>query len=146
MSRAFDSGFSYLIDALSALPGAGGPNKTLLDETLIVAMGEFGRTTGRVNTSGGRDHFPVVVPAIFSGGGIKPGRVVGRTNNSGSLISDPGWSRNRFMGINDFLATIYSALGIDWTERFLDTPSGRVFEIVDTSVTGPAYAVDELFV
>jgi len=49
------------------------------------------------------------------------------------------------MAVNDVLATIYSAMGVDWTERFEDTPSGRVFEIIDPNISGPAYAIDTLF-
>ena len=145
LSREFDNGFAYLLDELSSLPGVAG-NGTLLDETLIVAMGEFGRTVGPLNTSAGRDHLPFVAPAIIAGGGVQPGRVIGATDPTGVRIRDPGWSRNRFIGVNDLIATIYSALGIDWTERFEDTPSGRVFEMIDSTLLGPAYAVDELFV
>ncbi len=144
LSRAFDDGFSYLIEDLSARPGAHG-GASLLDETLLVAIGEFGRTIGTLNTSRGRDHFPAVLPAILAGGGIKGGRVIGSSDSTGSRITDPGWSRNRYMGINDLMATLYSALGIDWTEIFEDTPSGRIFEIVDTIALGPAYAIQEMF-
>lgn len=146
LSMAFDEGFSYLIESLSAQPAHGGEPGTLLDQTLIVAVGEFGRTTGALNSSGGRDHFPNVVPAVMAGGGVKPGRVIGATSSMGNVITDPGWQRTRYMGINDLAATIYSAMGIDWTERFSETPSGRTFEIVDTSQSGPANPIDQLFV
>ena len=144
LARALDGGLAYLIDALSARPAAGGTG-TLLDETLIVAVGEFGRTVGRLNTSAGRDHYPYAMPALFAGGGVRGGRVVGATGADGSFISDPGWSHNRYMTINDLSATIYSALGVDWTSRFEDTPSGRVYEVIDTSQTGPVYPIDGLF-
>lgn len=145
LSRAFDAGFSLLLDSLEQLPARDGGG-SLLEETLIVAMGEFGRTVGPLNTSQGRDHFREVVPAVVAGGGVKGGRVIGATNLNGGVIVDPGWSRTRYMGINDLLATIYSAMGVDWTERFEDTPSGRIFEIVDSGLTGAIYDIDALFV
>ena len=145
LSRAFDNGFAYLLDEMAAIPASSGSG-SLLDETLIVAAGEFGRTVGNLNTSSGRDHYPYVVPALLAGGGIKPGRIIGETSAQGDYILDPGWSQNRYMGINDLVATIYSALGIDWTERILDTPSGRPFEFVDSSGLGPIFEIDSLFV
>jgi uncharacterized protein (DUF1501 family) len=144
MARSFDEGFSFLLDELAARPGQNGG--TLLDETLVVALGEFGRTTNGLNTSRGRDHYPFVLPAIVAGGGIQPGRIIGRTDGTGTTIVDPGWSHQRFMSISDFMATVYSAMGIDWTQPFLDTPSGRRFEMVDNATWGQAYAIDDLFV
>lgn len=144
MSRGLDDGLAYLIDTLGAAPGEEA-GKTMLDETLIVAVGEFGRTTGALNTSQGRDHFPYVLPAFFAGGGIKGGRVIGASDSLGETITDAGWSRSRYITVADVNATIYSALGIDWTERFLDTPSGRAFELVDTSGITEAYEIDGLF-
>lgn len=144
LSHALDTGLAYLLDTLSAQPGLRGGS--LLDETLIVAAGEFGRTTGGLNTSGGRDHFPEVMSAFFAGGGVQPGRIIGASNATGSFISDRGWSHNRYMGINDMVATMFSALGIDWTQQIEETPSGRVFELVDTSQKGEAYDLDPLFV
>lgn len=144
LSRAFDEGFSFLLEDLEARPGKQTGN-TLLDETLVVALGEFGRTTGTLNTAGGRDHYPYVLPALLAGGGVQGGRIIGATDSQGALITELGWNRNRYMGIPDFMATVYSALGVDWTERFQDTPSGRVYEIVDTALTGPAYEIDGLF-
>jgi len=144
LAGAFDEGFSYLLDALEAEPAIDGPG-TLLDETLIVAVGEFGRTVGRLNSGGGRDHYPYALPAVLAGGGVTPGLAHGATDGTGAYVADPGWSRNRYMLPNDLLATIYSAMGVDWTERFEDTPSGRVYEIVDSSQSGVAYPIGELF-
>jgi len=145
LCRALDEGLSYLLDELAAAPAVTPANTSLLDDTLVVVMGEFGRTTGPLNTSAGRDHYPFVVPALFAGGGTAAGRIIGQSSEDGSAIVDPGWSRNRYMAVNDVLATIYSAMGVDWTERFEDTPSGRVFEIIDPNISGPAYAIDTLF-
>lgn len=145
MARGLDDGLAHLLDTLGGAPGESA-GKTMLDETLIVAVGEFGRTTGALNSSFGRDHFPYVLPAFFAGGGIAGGRVLGRSDGEGEVITDAGWSHGRYVTVADVIATIYSALGIDWTERFLDTPSGRAFELVDSSGIGQAHEIDGLFV
>lgn len=144
MGPALDNGLSHLLDRLSALPAAQGSG-SLLDETLIVATGEFGRTVGPLNTSNGRDHYPYVMSALLAGGGIQGGRAIGRTDSTGGIILDPGWSEPRLMTINDLVATIYSAMGVDWTERIAETPSGRVFEFLDSTLAGPLYPIDALF-
>lgn len=143
MAGALDHGLAILHRDLAAAPGVNGGS--LLDETLVVAVGEFGRTVGRLNSIDGRDHYPYVTPALLFGGGVQGGRVIGASSADGGGIIDAGWSRNRQMGIGDLIATLYSALGIDWTKRFLETPSGRVFEPVDTN-SGPAHEISELFV
>jgi hypothetical protein len=143
LATALDDGIAYMIDELSSKPGTQGG--TLLDETLIMAAGEFGRTTAHLNTSAGRDHYPYVMPALFAGGGVQPNRFIGASNVTGDVITDPGWSQSRYMSVNDLMATVYSAMGIDWTERFADTPSGRVFEIVDSNLTGDIHEIDTLF-
>lgn len=145
LARALDEGLAYLLDQLAALPGKAG-GASLLDETLVVAAGEFGRTTGRLNTSAGRDHYPYVNPIWTAGGGVKGGRVIGATSNDGSYITDQGWSRDRYMTMGDLNASIYSALGIDWNDTLIDTTSGRLFELVETTQTGPVHAIDPLFV
>ena len=145
LGQALDNGVAHLLDRLSSVPAQHGPG-SLLDETLIVAVGEFGRTVGPLNTSNGRDHFPNAMSALIAGGGVTGGRIIGRTGRNGGVITDPGWSHNRFMTINDLAATIYSAMGVDWTERVSDTPSGRVFELLDSNIAGPLYPIDPLFV
>ncbi|CAM2010690.1 DUF1501 domain-containing protein [Acanthopleuribacter pedis] len=144
LAGALDEGLATLYADLQAQPGLNGG--TLLDETLVVAVGEFGRTVGNLNASNGRDHYPYVTPALLFGGGVKGGRVIGQSSADGGAITDAGWSHNRFMSIGDLVATMYSALGIDWTQRFLDTPSGRAFELVDSIATGPVHEIQELFV
>ncbi|MBI4907030.1 MAG: DUF1501 domain-containing protein [Acidobacteria bacterium] len=124
LSKSLDAGVAELIKDLKA---AG-----IFNETLIVMMGEFGRTTGKLTAQGGRDHYPVQF-AAFAGGGIKGGRVIGSTNADGSLIDKPGWSRDRDIRVEDIEATIYSAMGIDWTTVRYDEPSGRGFEYVPFS-------------
>jgi hypothetical protein len=111
----------------------------LLNETLIVAMGEFGRVPGNINAGKGRDHH-VQQAAMFAGGGIQGGRVVGSTDGSGAITSETGWSRNREIRAEDVEATVYSALGIDYTTVRKDDPIGRGFEYVpfsDRDLYGP---------
>jgi len=92
----------------------------------------------------GRDHWPQQF-AVFAGGGIKGGQVIGATNASGSDTADYGWSQQRYVYPEDIEATIYSAVGIDWTTVRHDDPLGRGFEYVPT--TGPIhfYPVNELW-
>jgi hypothetical protein len=132
-AREFDLGLGSLIADLKS--------DGLLNDTLIVAMGEFGRTTGALNAARGRDHFAQQA-ILFAGGGIPGGRVVGSTNSTGSVTTEPGWSRQRDVRPEDVEATIYSALGIDWTTIRRDDPTGRGFEYVpeaDKDKYGPVH-------
>lgn len=123
----FDNGLSALMDDLNA---AG-----ILNETLIVAVGEFGRTTGSLTGAAGRDHY-VQQSVLFAGAGIHGGRAIGATNATGSQTVDYGWSQQRIVKPEDIEATIYSAMGINWTTVRYDDPLGRGFEYVpQTGVT-----------
>ena len=82
--------------------------------------------------------------ALF-GGGVRGNRVIGATDPSGAAIIEPGWSGGRAIVMEDIAATVYSALGIDWTKSLLDTPSGRKFEYVPFADTGLYTSVDEVF-
>jgi len=101
----------------------------LLESTLIVMVGEFGRTVGNLNAQAGRDHYFQQF-VMFAGAGIRGGRAIGSTNETGSATVDPGWSRGRDVRPEDVEATIYSAMGIDWTTIRYDDPFGRGFEYV----------------
>lgn len=116
----------------------------LYDDTLVVMCGEFGRTVGPLTAAGGRDHWPQMF-SFFAGGGIKGGRAIGATNASGSTTSDFGWSQNRFVYAEDVEATIYSAVGIDWTTIRRDDPLGRGFEYVPQTGPFQFYPVHELW-
>jgi uncharacterized protein DUF1501 len=130
--RELDVAFSNLIKDLESIPSAHAPGKTLLDETLVIAMSEFGRTTGNISeTRKGREHYMQVHSGMLAGGGIKRGAVIGKTDEAGGKIVDPGWSGNRSIYMEDIACTIYSALGIDWTKRIETTPSGRAFHYVE---------------
>lgn len=105
-----------------------------LASTLIVVMGEFGRTPGPLNGQGGRDHLKTAMCGLMAGGGVAGGRVIGATDSLGRTVANPGWSQNRGIYIQDVVATIYSALGIDWTKS-IPTPSGRLFQYCPTIAT-----------
>lgn len=136
LGRTFDSAIGELLADLKA----GG----LLDSTLVVAMGEFGRTP-KFTAAQGRDHYPVQF-AMFAGGGVKGGTVIGQTSDDGSTIVDPGWSQNRPANAEDIEATIYSAMGINWTNVCYNDPFHRGFEYVPQS-SGANYwgPINELF-
>ena len=96
-----------------------------LDDVMIVAWGEFGRTP-RVNPkTGGRDHWPQVGPAILAGGGLRGGQVIGATDRTGSIaVSRP-------VSYKDVFATIYHHLGIDPHRTALVDPQGRPQHLLD---------------
>ena len=138
----FDKGLASLLTDLAALPGTQGGS--LLDETLIVAMGEFGRTVGSLTVNAGRDHFFQQF-CVMAGGGVEGGRVIGSTTATGGSTVEHGWSQRRDIVNEDIAATIYSALGIDYTTSRKDDPFGRGFEYVPFASEGAWYPVMEVF-
>lgn len=105
----WDQAYSALIEDLD--------QRSLLETTLVVAWGEFGRTP-RVNKNAGRDHYPNVFSAAIAGGPLKGGRVVGSSDSKGAFPKDNPKTPQ------DVLATIYQHLGIDTEKHYLDH-SGR---------------------
>lgn len=105
----FDRAYSALIEDLE--------NRGLMESTLVVAWGEFGRTP-RVNAKAGRDHYPNVFSAALAGGRVQGGRVVGSSDSKGAFPRDNPKSPQ------DVLATIYDHLGVDINKQYR-TPSGR---------------------
>jgi hypothetical protein len=105
-----DQCLSALIEDLDA--------RGMLDDVLVIAWGEFGRTP-RVNAGAGRDHWPQVNCAFLAGGGIKGGQVVGATNRLGEFAKD------RPVHFQDVVATLYHQLGIDVTQTTVPDPAGR---------------------
>lgn len=95
----------------------------LLDSTLVVMMGEFGRTP-KLNSQGGRDHWPRAGFVCLAGGGIQGGRVIGATDSHGEVPAD------RPVGPADLAFTILQLLGVD-PGRELITPSGRPMRILN---------------
>ena len=127
----FDKAFSALIHDLSTTASPTNSDRTVLDETLVVAMSEFGRTPGPLNNLQGRDHYNRVFPALFAGAGVKPGQILGETDPHGARCLTTGWQRKEQPRIENVVATIYSALGIDWSKKVHDTPSRRTYAYVD---------------
>ena len=124
LNSATDQGFAALIEDLK--------QKRTLDKTLVVMMGEFGRTP-IINKRGGRDHFPKAYSIAIAGAGIKSGFVYGATNSDGTEIKDnPVTIRNLF-------CTLYKALNIDPTKENYG-PLNRPIKIVDKGK-----AVNKLF-
>ena len=125
-----DKGLVSLIRDLSAMPGSV-VGKSLLDETLIVAQSEFGRTP-EMNPVGGRDHYETAYAGLYAGGGVIGGRIIGETDKDGGKVIDAGWGHPGQPFMDNTAATIYSALGIDWKKSVKNTPSGREYMYVDT--------------
>ena len=119
LSGILDPAWSTLLSDLK--------QRGLLDTTLVVWMGEFGRTP-IINQQNGRDHFPVAWSTVLAGGGIKGGQVIGNTGDDGMQVKD------RPVTVPEFLATICGALGIDPTKENI-TEEGRPIPIVDRGAT-----------
>ena len=111
----FDTAFSGLIHDLS--------RRGLLEDTLVVCMGEFGRTP-KVNKDAGRDHWGPAASLLFAGAGVTPGKVIGATDKTGAYVTD------RPVRPADVCYTIYQSLGID-PRKLLTMPDGRPIEILD---------------
>jgi uncharacterized protein (DUF1501 family) len=108
-------------------------DRGLLDSTLVVWMGEFGRTP-QVNRNGGRDHYSRAWTTVLAGGGVKGGRTAGNTDATGAAVAD------RPVSARDFMATVCKALGIDYTKT-VEAPGGRPVQVVEKG----ANPVAELF-
>jgi hypothetical protein len=98
-------------------------SRGMLDSTLVICAGEFGRTP-RINPNGGRDHFPRAFTSILSGGGVKGGQTIGSTTPDGEAIQD------RPVSVSDLLRTICHSLKID-TDKQNMSSIGRPISIVD---------------
>lgn len=136
-SEDLDGGLAALLADLEAA--------RLLDETLIVIAAEFGRTVGPLNGQGGRDHY-LRNSVVFAGGGTRGGRAIGKTDATGANVVEYGWAPNRDVRPEDVTATIYSALGIDYTKVRTDDPLGRGFEYVPFAKEGQYGPIEELWV
>lgn len=106
----FDDGAVALIEALR--------QKGLLERTLVVLTGEFGRTPS-VNGNKGRDHWPRTMWTLATGGGVKPGQLIGGTDSKGHGPDDA-----THLKPDDLAATIYRALGVDHRIEY-HTKTGR---------------------
>lgn len=98
-------------------------DRGLLDSTLIVWMGEFGRTP-KINPQVGRDHFPAAWTTVLCGGGIKGGQVVGKTSDDGMKVDD------RPVSVQDLFCTMCHAVGLDPMKQNLSNV-GRPIRLAD---------------
>ncbi len=95
----------------------------LLESTLVVWMGEFGRTP-KINPQNGRDHFPAAWSVVLGGAGIRGGQVIGKTSAGGDEVAD------RPVKVADLYATICRAVGINHQKENI-SPEGRPIPLVD---------------
>jgi hypothetical protein len=114
-----DPGFATLVTDLK--------QRGLLDTTLVVWMGEFGRTP-RVNPNTGRDHWPRSFNAALAGGGVRGGQVIGATNADGTDVKDHP------VTVPDLLCSLCNSLKID-PRKENTSPLGRPLKIVDGGET-----------
>jgi uncharacterized protein (DUF1501 family) len=121
----YDQGYSALIEDLF--------QRGMLDKTMVCNLAEFGRTP-KINPAGGRDHWPNCWTVKFAGGGVKGGRVVGKSDEIG------GYPAERPVQPKEVVATIYKSLGLD-LETHLPGPNARPYPLVDYGTQ----AIKELF-
>ena len=95
----------------------------MLDKTLVLWTGEFGRTP-RINARTGRDHYPRAFNAAIAGGGVKGGQVIGRTSEDGSTVEDTP------VTVPDLLQTVCRSLNVESSKENM-SPLGRPMKIVD---------------
>ncbi|AWM41542.1 hypothetical protein GobsT_73990 [Gemmata obscuriglobus] len=120
----FDQAVSALVEDMSA--------RGTFENTLLVVMGEFGRTP-KINKDAGRDHWGQAASLLFAGAGVKPGLVLGKTDRQGA------YTTQRPVTPADVAYTILDTMGID-PRKQLTTPDGRPLEVLDQGET-----VKELF-
>jgi hypothetical protein len=128
LSGQVDAGMSALVRDLR--------DRRLLDNTLVICMGEFGRTP-RINARGpvpGRDHYPRAWSSVMVGGGIRGGQVIGRTDAEAATVVE------RPVNVFDFMSTVCRTLNIDFNKQN-HAPNGRPIRIVDR----PANPITQLF-
>lgn len=115
LNETLDPAWSTLLDDLR--------ERGLLDQTLVVWMGEFGRTP-KINPTGGRDHFPVAWSMVLGGGHIRGGQTYGKTNAGGTEVVDQP------VKIADVYATFCAGVGLS-PEKENISPEGRPIPLAD---------------
>jgi hypothetical protein len=115
LGATLDQAMSALLEDLSS--------RGLLASTLVVWMGDFGRTP-RINEKGGRDHYPACSSVVLAGAGIRGGQVIGSTDRDGAEV------RDRPVTVPDLYRTIAQALTVN-ADKLRYAPSGRPIKTVD---------------
>lgn len=115
LCESLDQPFAHLLTDLK--------QRGLLDTTLVIWMGEFGRTP-RINPRAGRDHFPRAFSVAVAGAKVKPGQVIGTTAAAGDEVKD------RPVSTQDLFQTYYRALGLDPATQNM-SPIGRPISLVE---------------
>ncbi len=115
LMETLDPGYATLVRDLR--------ERRLLGETLVVWMGEFGRTP-KINAQNGRDHWPRAFSVVLAGGGVQGGRVIGETDAEGFDVKD------RAVTVEDYAASVYQCLGIDVRKQTVNE-SGRPIRILN---------------
>ncbi len=118
LCKNLDPGMGTLIADLN--------QRGLLEETLVVWAGEFGRTP-KINNNNGRDHYPKVWSIALAGGGIQGGRVIGASDKDGVEVKE------RPVTVPDLFATMYTALGVDYKKKNI-SPLGRPIQLADNGI------------
>lgn len=120
MCEVLDPAWATLLEDLKT--------RGLMESTLVIWMGEFGRTPQIVGDRTGRDHFPAAWSTVLCGGGVRGGQVVGRTSADGMRVEE------RKVDTHDLLATVCGALGVDPLTQNISNV-GRPIRIVDPEAT-----------
>jgi arylsulfatase A-like enzyme len=115
LMETLDPAFASLLKDLA--------ERKLLDSTLVLCLGEFGRTP-RINENQGRDHYPQAWSALLAGGGVRGGMVLGATDGDGGKVVE------RPTAVPDLFATLASQLGIN-PDKSMPTPLGRPLAVTD---------------
>jgi hypothetical protein len=113
--KSFDQGVAALITDLD--------ERGLLDNTMVIALGEFGRTP-KVNKDAGRDHWPGAMSVLMAGAKVPRGQIVGATDAKGYYASESVYKPE------DFAASLYTKMGID-PAQLLHTNTGRPIQLVN---------------
>jgi uncharacterized protein (DUF1501 family) len=127
LSLEADAGMAALLEDLR--------ERGRLDSTLVIWMGEFGRSP-QITSGGGRNHWAKAWSSVLAGGGIRGGQAIGRTDAQATEVLD------RPISVTDFLATVCTILGIDYKRQNRAPGIERPIPIVDT--TKPINVISEV--
>jgi uncharacterized protein (DUF1501 family) len=115
LSKQLDAGFAGLVADLA--------ERGLLARTLVLCLGEFGRTP-QINPQNGRDHWSEVFSTLLAGGGVKGGQVIGASDADGAHVKD------RAVTVPDLYATLLAAFGVSGTKQYR-TQEGRPIRLAE---------------